>query len=118
MYHNLKWNNFYRMISTGFHLGGLPEGSDFQIGQVVVETAGTAAQIKAASTPLRGGVLIRLNNYDTGGDRVYVGVSNSVSATTGIMVDQYYPLWLEIDNLSDVWIDASHDDVGISYMAF
>ena len=119
MHNDLKLRNYFRMISTGFHLGGLPEGADFQFGQVVVETAGTAVQVKPAiSAQLRGGVMIRLSNYDTAGDVAYVGLSDSVSATTGFMVDQYYPCWLEIDNLSSVWVDASHDDVGISYMAF
>ena len=99
MHNDLKLRNYFRMISTGFHLGGLPEGP-------------------AISAQLRGGVMIRLSNYDTAGDVAYVGLSDSVSATTGFMVDQYYPCWLEIDNLSSVWVDASHDDVGISYMAF
>ena len=118
MYHDLKLLNYFRMISTGWHLGSLPEGSDFEIGQVTVASAGTAVQIKAASTPLRGGVFIRLNNFDTSGDVAYVGISDSVSATTGFMVDQYYPCWLEVKDLSSIWVDASHNDVGISYMAF
>ena len=104
------------MVSTG---GGfsLPKGEDFTFGHKQVTTAGTAVQLKTSSTPLRGGVFIRVNNFDTAGDIVYVGVSDGVSATTGFMVDVYYPCWLEIDDLSDVWIDASHDAVGVSFMA-
>lgn len=119
MYHDLKWQLFYRMVSTGFHLGTLPEGSEFAIGQVTVPSAGTAVQLKpsAGALPLRAGVFIRLNNFDTGSDVAYVGVSDGVSETTGFMVDKYYPCWLEIDDLSDVWVDANNNDVGVSYMA-
>ena len=116
MHHDLKWQQYNRMISTGFHLGALPEGSEFTIGQVDVPNAGTAVQLTGTSTPLRGGVFIRLNNFDTGGDVAYVG-SSDVSELKGFMVDKYYPCWLEINDLSGVWIDANNNDVGISYMA-
>ena len=117
MHHDLKWQQYNRMISTGFHLGTLPEGADFYIGQTSVPNAGTAVQIKVAPTPLRAGVFIRLNNYDTSADIAYVGVSSDVSELKGFMVDQYYPCCLEIDDLSGVWVDANNNDVGISYMA-
>ena len=118
MYHDLKFHHFYRMISTGWHLGRLPEGTEFTIGQKTVTTAGTAEQLTSSKTPMRAGVFIRLNNYDTSGDIAYVGLSDGVSATTGFMVDQYYPCWLEVDDLSAIWVDVSHDGVGVSYMAF
>ena len=53
MFHDLKNRFYWRMINV-LGEGGLPEGKDFHIGQVNLDSAGTAQQLTATSTPLRG----------------------------------------------------------------
>lgn len=123
MFHDLKHHTFYRMVMTGWHSGGLPEGSEMYFGQKQIASAGTAVRLKAASTPLRGGVLLRLEDYDNADDVVYAACDRTVSDSTGVIVDQFQPVFIEVNNLSEVWINCASDldisdGVGVSYMAF
>lgn len=82
-------------------------------GQVTVSTAGTRVQISSTSAPILS-VTIRTDVGNAG--NVFVGGSN-VSSTTGYIMGPGETVSLDIDDLTDLYIDAANDDDSVSYIA-
>jgi len=85
----------------------------FYMGQKVVATAGTELAL-AASQALLSGVTIKALHANTGW--IYIG-TNPVTLTTGFVLDAGEQIFIEIDNLSKVYVDCSFNGEGVSYIA-
>lgn len=116
MLHDLKQRLALRMVNV-LGAGGLPEGSEFHVGQVNLDSAGTAQQLTATSTPLRAGIFFRKQKENVSSDYFYIGVDNTVSATTGLLIGNNTPAWIEVDDLSAIWFDGTSTNTDLSYMA-
>ncbi len=81
-------------------------------GQKTVTAAGTAETL-AASQALVTGVYIKALAANTG--NIYVGNSD-VAAATGFVLAAGDLVFIEIDNLATVYIDAAEDGEGVSYL--
>jgi len=82
-------------------------------GQNDVTTAGTR-EVLAGAQALKSGVTIKAKGDNTGD--IYVGDS-SVSSSNGFILDAGELVFIEVDNLSDVYIDSSVNGDGVSYIA-
>lgn len=81
-------------------------------GQQTVESAGTPVQLIATSTPI---LSVTIKALDDNAGNIYVGGA-SVSATTGYVLGAGDAVSLDVDDLSDVYIDAANDDDGVSFI--
>jgi hypothetical protein len=74
-------------------------------GQITIATAGVAVQGPDAT--LTNGVYVRAMSTNTG--LVYVGNdgANDVSSTNGYELASGQSILLQVDNISDIWFDAS-----------
>lgn len=82
-------------------------------GQTAVTTAGTAVALAGATT-LRAGCTIRAKTANVG--NIYVGPS-SVNDTNGHILAAGEVVYLEIDDLAEVYLDADNSADGVSYLA-
>ncbi len=98
--------------SGGANVGVLP-GSAVGSGQTVVAAAGTRVQLTATSTPILS-VTVKALSTNTG--IVYVGGAD-VSAANGLeLINPGESVSVDVDNLTDVWIDAAVNGEGVSYI--
>ena len=114
MLYDLRHRFFWKMINT-WHDKGVPEGSDITCGQLTVTRTGTPEQLSATSVPLRGGVFLRESDSD---GVFYVGLDDSAQTATGHVVKANNPAWIEVNDLSTLWIDTTINGKTISFMAF
>jgi len=82
-------------------------------GQNTVAAAGTAEAL-AGSQALTSGVLVKALSTNTG--NVYVGDA-SVDSADGLLLAPSEEVFLEIDNLDEVYIDVDTNGEGVSYIA-
>ena len=115
MLHDLKHRLYWDMINV-WNEGLLPSVSDITCGQVTVERSGTPVQMSASSVPLRGGVFIRKVASD--GTLGFVGSSDDVDTSSGFLVSLNNPAWIEVSDLSSLWVDSDGNDTKWSLMAF
>ena len=98
------------MLTAG--LGAIAVPTAIVHGQNIVTTAGTEVAL-GASTPLYSGVRVKALHANTGW--IYVG-ANPVTATTGYVLDAGEEVFLEVADLATVFIDASVNGEGVSYI--
>lgn len=84
----------------------------FYMGQKAVTTAGTEL-VLASSQALLSGVTVKALHGNTGW--IYVG-TNPVTSSTGFVLDAGEQIFIEVDNLADVYIDSSVNGEGVSYI--
>lgn len=82
-------------------------------GQTNVTTAGTEVAL-ASAQPLVSGVTVKAKHANTGW--IYVG-RNPVTSSTGFVLDAGEQVFIETDDLSNVFIDSSVNGEGVSYIA-
>ncbi len=88
-------------------------GSSIGSGQTVVAAAGTRVQLTATSTPILS-VTVKALSTNTG--IIYVG-GDDVSAAIGLeLINPGESASVDVDNLTDVWIDAAVNGEGVSYI--
>lgn len=85
--------------------------SNLGSGQKNITTAGTD-EVLASSTSILS-VTIKARSTNTG--FIYVGVEG-VSSTTGYILSASETVTADVDNLADVWLDASVNGEGVSYI--
>jgi len=88
-----------------------PPTSEYH-GQTTVATAGTAVAL-ASSQALTSGVNVKALAGNTG--IVYVGTSG-VSSSNGYELSAQESVYLEVDNLADIEIDAATNGEGVCYI--
>lgn len=96
-------------------------------GVVTVARAGTPAQLTASSTPLRWGVWIVSESTAAGSNDevVFVGTTDqkptydgtAAPVSTGLQCEANNPVFIEINDLSDIWVDADENGLKVSYLA-
>lgn len=79
---------------------------------VNVTTAGTRVQLTATSTPILS-VVIKAKTANTG--TIYVG-NSAVSSSNGFVLLAGDTVSIEIDDLSKIYLDASVNGEGITYL--
>lgn len=84
----------------------------FHHGQKTVTTAGT--EVALASTQAIHHVTIKALHANTG--MIFVG-KNPVTSSTGFVLDAGEQIFVEVDDLADVYIDSSVNGEGVSYIA-
>jgi len=82
-------------------------------GQKAVAAAGTDEAL-AASQALASGVTVKALAANTG--NVYVG-PEGVAAATGYVLAAGESVFIEVDDLAAVWLDAAVNGEGVSYIA-
>jgi hypothetical protein len=82
-------------------------------GVKAVTAAGTD-EVLAASQALKSGVTVKAHSTNTG--TIYVG-PEGVAAATGFRLAAGESVFVEVDNLADVCLDASVNGEGVSYIA-
>ena len=80
-------------------------------GKTTVTTAGT--QVVLSSSTATASVTIKALATNTG--YIYVGAS-TVSSTDGFQLQAGEVVSMDVDNLSDIWIDSSVNGEGVSYI--
>lgn len=83
-------------------------------GQTDVTTAGTEV-VLASDTALKVGVLIKAKHGNT--NNIFVG-NNPVTSSTGYVLDAGEEVFLPADNLNKIYIDATTNGEGVSYIAY
>ena len=86
----------------------------FYMGQTTVTTSGTEVTL-GASQALTQGVWVKALAANTG--FIYVG-TNPVTTSTGYQLDNNESVFIPIANLTTVYIDASVNNEGVSYLGF
>ena len=81
-------------------------------GQETVDAAGTA-QVIGASATLVSGVTVKALAGNTG--IVYVG-NSAVAAANGFELSAGEAVFIETDDVANIWVDAATNDDGISYV--
>jgi len=81
-------------------------------GQETVDAAGTA-QVIGASATLVSGVTVKALAGNSG--IVYVG-NSAVDSTNGFELSASEAVFIETDDVANVWVDAATNDDGISYV--
>lgn len=84
-------------------------------GKVSVVTAGTSVPVSGSSVPLTRGAWVRATGNNLG--LIYLGES-SVSAANGYDMSARDTVFVEVNNLNLLYIDASLAAQSISYIAF
>lgn len=82
-------------------------------GVKAVAAAGTD-EVLASSQALKSGVIIKAHSTNTG--TIYVG-PEGVTAATGFRLSAGESVFVEVDNLADVWLDCSVSGEGVSFIA-
>jgi hypothetical protein len=82
-------------------------------GVKAVAAAGTG-EVLASSQALKSGVIIKAHSTNTG--TIYVG-PEGVTAATGFRLSAGESVFVEVDNLADVWLDCSVSGEGVSFIA-
>lgn len=90
----------------------LSPGRAIRSGQQTVTTVGTRVQLSTTSTSILS-VTVKALEGNTG--TIYVGGSN-VSSSNGYELSSSEPVSLDVDNLTDVYIDASVAGEGVSFI--
>jgi hypothetical protein len=85
----------------------------FYHGQTTVTTAGTEVAL-AASQAILSGVTVKALHANTGW--IYVG-KNPVTSSTGFVLDAGESIFVEVDNINDIYIDSSVNGEGVSWVA-
>lgn len=108
------WNAVFDSVNSRLKVGvgAVTLPSALVHGQKTVTTAGTEVAL-GASTALTSGVRVKALHANTG--YVYVG-ANPVTSTTGFVLDAGEEVFVETDNLADVYIDVSVNGEGASYI--
>lgn len=83
-------------------------------GSATVVTAGTRVQLSTTSTPIRG-VLVTADASNTG--LIYVGNASVSSTAYGKRLSALDDIFIAIDNLNKVYLDASADAQVMRYLA-
>ena len=96
-------------------------------GVLSVTRSGTPEQLTATSTPLRWGVrFVSDSTAAVAGDEVlFIGTtdqkptydSGGTPISTGVQCEFNSPLFIEIDDLSDIWVDTDTNGLKITYLA-
>lgn len=97
-------------ITTGQDVDIIPPGS-VGSGKKTVTSAGTAEALAGSTSVLS--VTIRALGTNTG--QVYVG-NSGVDSTNGFQLDSGDTVSLDIDDLSDVYIDVDTSTEGVTYL--
>lgn len=84
----------------------------FYHGQKSVTTAGTEIALAAAQSIHH--VTVKAHHANTG--FIYVG-KNPVTSATGYVLDAGEQVFIEVDDLADVFIDSSVNGEGVSFIA-
>lgn len=84
-------------------------GSSIGSGTQTVAAAGTPVQLTTTSTPILS-VAVKALHGNTG--MIYVGGPDSQDC----VLDAGEPVSMDVDNLTDVWIDADVNGEGVSYL--
>ena len=87
-------------------------GRSIGSGQQTVATAGTRVQLTTTNTPIWS-VTVKALAGNTGD--IYVGGAD-VAAANGFVLAATESISLDVDNLTDVWIDAAVNGEGVSYI--
>ena len=87
--------------------------ADVYHGQTDVTTAGTEVTL-ASSQAILSGVTIKAKSANTG--LIYVG-ANPVTSSTGFELNAKESVFLEVANLTTVFVDAAVNGEGVSYIA-
>ena len=82
-------------------------------GKTAVTTAGTEVTL-ASSQAILSGVTVKALAANTG--LIYVGV-NGVSSADGFQLSPKESIFIEVANLTTVWIDSAVNGEGVSYIA-
>ena len=90
----------------------VPAPATIYHGQTTVTTAGTEVAL-GASQALVSGVTIKAKHGNTGD--IYVG-KNPVTSATGYVLDAGEAVFVEVDNVADVYIDSSVNGEGVSWI--
>lgn len=86
--------------------------STFTTGQQTVTTAGTAEAL-ASSATVNTGVLIKALPGN-GSAIVYIGTS-TVDSTNGVALSSGDSWYVEVDDISKVYVDSDTDGAGVSF---
>ena len=96
-------------------------------GVVTVASAGLSVQVVVASTPLRWGVWFVSDSENAAASKevFFIGTtdqkpnytSGGTPISTGVQCEFNNPLFIEIDDLSDIWIATDTSGLKISYLA-
>lgn len=88
-----------------------PQGSVYT-GQQAVASAGTAEAL-GASQPLSRGLFVKANSDNSG--NVFIG-SSAVDSSTGLILAPGEGVYVAIDNVAKVYVDAATNDDAVSYI--
>ena len=94
-------------------LAQLKNPSTLNHGQKVVTTAGTEVPLVGVSTPLVVGVTVKA--LVGNGDKIYVGL-DGVDSTNGFELSPGEQIFIPINDLELVFIDAASDGDGVSFI--
>lgn len=92
-------------------------GGSLVCGRKVVTTNGTAVQLSTTSTPI---IAVAIQAETDNTNPVTVGASDVVGALAtrkGIALAAGASITLNVDNLTDVWLDCITNGEGVTYMA-
>ena len=103
--------------------GGLPDSP--VTGQVVLARSGIPQQMSITSVPLTSGVwfvsgetLVAKLHYIGTGDNKPTYDSGLSPKSSGVKVKAGVPIFIEADNLRDLWIDGTDNATTMTYLAF
>jgi hypothetical protein len=90
------------------------DASTGTVGRKAVTSAGTPVQLTTSTSKLSTGVVVRAMAANTG--KIYLGFSNTVSASTGYELSAGEAFPIEINTPSSIWIDASVNGEGVCFV--
>jgi len=91
--------------------------SSVEAGEQSVSSPGTAEALAGSSTPITEGVQIRaVTNSGANTGNIFVGGSG-VSAGSGYILEPGDRVYVVVDDLASVYIDAANSGDGVCYMA-
>ncbi len=103
--------------------GGLPDSP--VTGQVVLARSGIPQPMSTTPLPLTGGVwlvsgesLVNKVHYMGTTDNKPTYDSGSTPKSTGVRVRPGVPIFVEVDDLADLWIDGTDNATTMTYLAF
>ena len=107
--------------TAGFRGGALPTPIT---GQARVVDSGTPVTLVASSTPVTSGVYLVSN--EGAARKFYIGRTDEkptydgtkTPKSAGVKVISGVPMFYELDDLFDIWIDCSHDNTVMTFLAF
>jgi hypothetical protein len=100
------------LVNTMSREGGMP--TEIFHGQTEVTTAGSPAQLQAASQKLRGGIWFFAKTFS-----VYIGTTAvKPTETTAIKLVSGSPIFLEGGELNEYWVDSDKDNAKVSWLGW